>query len=179
MNRRDALKIVLTLFGGSVFGAHRLLANAISTPGEAFAFSSADATLLDQISETILPQTPDSGGAHAAKVVDFMQEIVRDFYTDTERSTFVKGLTELDALSRSSNSGRTFVQLAPTERADLLLRLERSSPVPPYYRMIKQLTVWGYFTSEIGATQALAHVAVPGRFEGCVSVSPSARAWAE
>jgi hypothetical protein len=32
--------------------------------------------------------------------------------------------------------------------------------------MIKQLTLWGYFTSKIGATQALQNVPVPGRYDG-------------
>jgi hypothetical protein len=35
-----------------------------------------------------------------------------------------------------------------------------------YYTMIKQLTLWGYFTSKIGATQALQNVPVPGRYDG-------------
>ena len=35
-----------------------------------------------------------------------------------------------------------------------------------YYTMMKQLTLWGYFSSEIGATKALHHVAVPQRYDG-------------
>ena len=37
-----------------------------------------------------------------------------------------------------------------------------------YYSMMKQLTLWGYFSSEIGLTKAFRHVAVPGRYEACV-----------
>ena len=179
MTRRDALKIVLTVCGGTVFGAHRMLADAISASAASLAWTAADLTLLDQISETIIPQTADSGGAHAAKVSDFMQEIVRDFYSDAERSTFEKGLAEFGSLIRTKFSGRIFSELNSAERAGALVDLERSSPVPEYYQMIKQLTVWGYFTSEIGATKALAHVSVPGRFEGCVAVGPETRAWSE
>jgi hypothetical protein len=47
-----------------------------------------------------------------------------------------------------------------------------------YFRMMKELTLLGYFTSEIGATQALRYVAVPGKYEGCVPYKKGDRAWA-
>ncbi len=37
-----------------------------------------------------------------------------------------------------------------------------------YFTMVKQLTLLGYFTSEIGATQAQRYIPVPGRYDGCV-----------
>lgn len=179
MHRREAVKIVLTIFGGSVFGAHRLLANALEAQDRAFELSAIDQAFLEGMSETIIPATPDSGGAKAAGVVTFMQEIIRDFYTDEERSTFSSGLIKLQSDVRSAHSGHSFAELTPKEREQWLLSLERQSPPLDGYRMIKQLTVWGYFTSEIGATQALAHVSVPGRFEGCVTVGPETRGWSE
>jgi hypothetical protein len=47
-----------------------------------------------------------------------------------------------------------------------------------YFTMIKQLTLWGYFTSELGATKALRYVAVPGRYEGCIPYKKGDKAWA-
>ena len=44
--------------------------------------------------------------------------------------------------------------------------------------MIKQLTLWGYFSSEIGATQALRYVAIPGKYEGCIPYKKGDKAWA-
>ena len=49
---------------------------------------------------------------------------------------------------------------------------------PHYFSMIKQLTLWGYFTSKPGATQALRYIAVPGRYEGCVPYKKGDKAWA-
>ena len=43
---------------------------------------------------------------------------------------------------------------------------------------MKELTVTGYFTSEIGATQALEYLPVPGKFEGDVPLKPGQKAWA-
>jgi hypothetical protein len=44
--------------------------------------------------------------------------------------------------------------------------------------MIKELTLLGYFTSEIGYTQALRYVETPGRFDPCVPYEPGDKAWA-
>lgn len=47
-----------------------------------------------------------------------------------------------------------------------------------YFTMMKQLTLWGYFTSETGATKALRYVETPGRFEGCIAYNKGDKAWA-
>ena len=44
--------------------------------------------------------------------------------------------------------------------------------------MMKELTLLGFFTSEVGATKALRYVAVPTKFEGCVEYKKGDRAWA-
>jgi hypothetical protein len=44
--------------------------------------------------------------------------------------------------------------------------------------MMKELTLWGFFTSEVGATKVLRYVAVPGKFEGCVDYKKGDKAWA-
>ena len=49
---------------------------------------------------------------------------------------------------------------------------------PHYFGMIKQLTLWGYFSSKPGATQALRYVAVPGKYEGCIPYKKGDKAWA-
>jgi len=49
---------------------------------------------------------------------------------------------------------------------------------PHYFGMMKQLTVWGYFTSEPGATKALRYLPVPGHYEGCIPYKKGDKAWA-
>jgi hypothetical protein len=48
-----------------------------------------------------------------------------------------------------------------------------------YYTMMKQLTLWGFFTSETGMTETLRHVPVPGRYDGAVPYVKGEKAWAE
>ena len=49
---------------------------------------------------------------------------------------------------------------------------------PHYFRMIKELTLLGYFTSEIGYTQAMRYVETPGRFDPCITYTAGDKAWA-
>jgi len=49
---------------------------------------------------------------------------------------------------------------------------------PHYFSMMKQLTLTGYFTSEVGATKALRYVAVPTRYDGCIPYKKGDKAWA-
>ena len=53
-----------------------------------------------------------------------------------------------------------------------------SEPPSKYFRMMKELALLGYFTSEIGATQALRYVESPGRYDPCVPYKPGDRDWA-
>ena len=47
-----------------------------------------------------------------------------------------------------------------------------------YYTMIKQLTLWGYFSSEIGSKQALRWVPIPGKYDGNLPYKKGDKAWA-
>jgi hypothetical protein len=47
-----------------------------------------------------------------------------------------------------------------------------------YFRLLRELTVLGYFTSEIGAKQALRYIETPGRYEGCIPYTKGEKAWA-
>lgn len=47
-----------------------------------------------------------------------------------------------------------------------------------YFRMMKELALLGYFTSEIGYTQAMRYQETPGRFDPCVPYRPGEKAWA-
>jgi hypothetical protein len=44
--------------------------------------------------------------------------------------------------------------------------------------MMKELALLGYFTSEIGMTQAQRYAETPGRYDPCVPYKPGDKAWA-
>ena len=47
-----------------------------------------------------------------------------------------------------------------------------------FFHKFRQLVITGYFTSEIGHTQARRHVPVPGKYEGCIPYKKGDKAWA-
>ncbi|MFZ5999973.1 MAG: gluconate 2-dehydrogenase subunit 3 family protein, partial [Bacteroidota bacterium] len=48
----------------------------------------------------------------------------------------------------------------------------------PFILMTKELTVSGFFTSEVGATQVLQYAPVPGAYHGCVPLAEVGKTWA-
>ncbi|MFZ6800064.1 gluconate 2-dehydrogenase subunit 3 family protein [Undibacterium sp. Di24W] len=66
-----------------------------------------------------------------------------------------------------------------TENKDNNFALQKEFESLPkhFYTMVKQLTLLGFFTSEIGATKTLRYVAVPGRYDGNVPYIKGQRAW--
>jgi hypothetical protein len=67
-----------------------------------------------------------------------------------------------------------------TENAGFTSILPKDKPKtePRFFSIIRDLTLLGYFTSEIGATKAMAYVDIPGRYDGCVDLKPGQKVWA-
>jgi hypothetical protein len=190
MNRREALSSVALLLGGTIIGAEMFLSgctNAEKNIGSAgLNFSPDDISFLDEVGDTIIPAT-DTPGAKDAKIGDFMHTIVRDCYDEKQQKIFIDGMASLNQASKQKN-GKYFVEASPEERKALLTELDKEQMAytakkkpedpPHYFRMMKELTIWGYFTSEPGATKALRYIAVPGKYEGCIPYKKGDKAWA-
>ena len=163
-------------------------------------FSVADVALLDEIADTVLPTT-STPGAKAAKTGAFMALMVTDVYAEVNQRAFTDGLRTLEAACRTA-TGVGFMQATPVQRVTLLEALDReqktateeqtapartrfpatpvpeAAPLPHYFRMMKELALLGYFTSELGYTKALRYIESPGRFEPDVPLAPGDRSWA-
>jgi len=179
MERRDLLKMIASVTGMAMIGMPGLVSGYgfVTIPEAGNMFSAADVAKLDEIAETILPRTT-TPGAKDAGVGLFMAQFVTDCYTPEQQAIFRSGLTDLDA-----RAGGSFVALAPKARTRLLDTIAEEAKVqtdadnPHYFTMIKQLTIFSFFTSEVGATKVLRYVAVPGYFEE-VDYVPGTPAWA-
>ncbi len=190
MNRREALSSVALLLGGTIIGAEAFLSgctNADKNIGVAgLNFSPDDISFLDEVGETIIPAT-DTPGAKEAKIGEFMHTIVRDCYEPENQQIFIAGMGKLNNASKQKN-GKYYLESTPAERKSLLMDLDKEQkeytakkkPTDPahYFRMMKELTVWGFFSSEPGATKALRYIAVPGKYEGCIPYKKGDKAWA-
>ena len=183
MNRRKALSLTATLLGTTIIGSEVLLTGCSVKEGSAFDPSQEQIALLDMVGETILPETEQSQGAKAAQIGRFMKSIVSDCYDEEEQAIFTDGIESIFLLAKD-NYGISFVQMSEADRLEMLTGLEEASgantgegPIH-YYVMMKQLTIWGYFSSEIGSKEALRFNPIPGRFEGCIPYVSGEKAWA-
>lgn len=185
MNRREALSRVALIMGGTVLGAEAFLSGC-TTGTPKISFSKDDISFLNEIAETILPAT-NTPGAKEAKVGEFMTVIVNDCYETKDQAAFMEGMKKLNEASTKA-SGKTFMQASVEQRHNLLVALDKEAAAfqktkkpdetKHYFTMLKELTLWGFFSSELGATKALRYVAVPGRYEGTVPYKKGDKAWA-
>lgn len=187
MNRREALSAVGFLMGGTIIGAEAFLSGCSKpSPVRTGLLSNDQIVFLDEVGETILPTTASSPGAKEAKVGEFMDVMLKDCYSPQDQKILMDGITTLDKASEAKYDER-FVALKPEEKHALLLGIDaeaskykqdkKEEDPDHYYSMMKQMTLLGYFSSEIGATKALSHVAVPGRYDACVPLKPGQKAW--
>jgi len=207
LTRREVIQRVTALVGGAALAGGDLLeafsfdaaARHHAMTQGAGAFTAADVALLDEIAETILPET-STPGAKAAKTGGFMALMVTDAYAPRDQQVFRAGLRALDdACRRATNA--SFMQASPAQRLALLETLDREqktameeranaprSRAPAaaaaddqpahYFRMMKELALLGYFTSEIGYTRAMRYIETPGRFDPCAPHAPGDKTWA-
>lgn len=186
MNRREAISSVALLLGGTILGAEAFLSGCKAKTDAGISFAANDISFLDEVAETILPAT-STPGAKAAKVGEFMTVMVKDCYEAKDQTIFMEGMKKLDEASKAKNS-KSFMESTPAQRHDLLVALDaeakeyqknkKKDDPNHYFRMMKELTLTGYFTSEVGATKALRYVAVPGKYEGCIDYKKGDKAWA-
>src|SRR5213083_688479 len=187
IDRREAIKRVTVLLGsvaliggsGLLEACERAQRNAASAQAGAGTFTAQDIALLDEVADTILPETK-TPGAKAAHVGAFMALMVTDTYDERQQTIFRDGIRKLNEAS--------FMTATPAQRLALLERLDREQKAymdarargapAHYFRLMKDLALLGYFTSEIGCTQAMRYEEAPGRFDPCVPYTPGETTWA-
>jgi hypothetical protein len=236
ITRREAVLRVSALLGTVTFVGGSALLSACERERPAVAagtgigkFTAEDIAFLDEIAETILPET-STPGAKAAKTGAFMALMVTDTYDARNQRIFRDGMRKVDEASRKAHDV-PFMSATPQQRLAVLERLDREqrahsqareraarrkrglADIPPearageahlpdqrkeaalgtdvgaataitadspahYFRMMKELALLGYFTSEIGCTQAQRYIESPARYDPCVPYKPGEKAWA-
>lgn len=186
MERREAVQYIALLMGGTMVGANAILTGCKSDTGKDQKFSAEDVAYMDEIGDTILPTT-STPGAKAAKVGQFMTVMVNDCYEEKDQKLFKEGLGKLNDYSKKTYNG-SFMDITPQQRHDLLVKLDaeqkeymktkKEKDPGHYFRMMKELTMLGYFTSEIGTTKARRYIETPGKYDGNIPYKKGDKAWA-
>lgn len=185
MQRRDLLRL---LGGVSIIAGltpEQLLAVGRATHRDLHAGRSPlgffDAHQLHTVAaagERIIPAT-DTPGALAAACERFTERIVADHYDTSRQQRFVDGLVDLDRRSAALH-GRLFVEGDGTRQDAVLSAVEsdayaaKADGADSFWRDLKYLTIYGYYTSEIGIEEELKVNRFPGRFEGSALITERA-----
>jgi hypothetical protein len=179
MNRREAIKktgLALGLAATSPLLMHLLQSCESKKPlgWSPQYFSEKQALLVAALANQILPKT-DTPGALDVGVDAFVDKMVAEVYNKNEQVQFIKGLDALEENSQLKN-GKLFTDLDNQKQYEFLYGLENemqqlavaASPrEKPFFLMLKELVLLGYFTSEEIMTKHLDYQPVPSKLIGC------------
>ena len=204
MDRRDLLKMIAASTGAAFVGGNAMAwgLRVPATDPSKVGLSKDDISLMSEVAETIMPRT-DTPGAKDAQCAQMMAVLVADCYTPVQQQAFKDGLRKLN-LASDERFDTPFLALSNAQRFELLTELDAEAkkynaernlwgavnqrpnsrdaddtdPLPHYFTMFKQLTLFTFFTSEVGATKVLRYVGIPGKFDGDLPYEKGDRAWA-
>lgn len=185
MNRREALKNVAFLMGGAIsVTSMGILFESFTLPEadkNQVSFTSTDEEILAEFADIIIPTTASSPGAKAAGIGTFIPMMIRDCYPVAMQKMFADGLKAMQ-YKCSKEYNKDFLSMSVPERQKLMVSLRdetiASSDTPTFFLLARDLTILGYFSSEIGCTQAREYLPVPGRYDGNAEYKPGQKAWA-
>jgi hypothetical protein len=199
MNRRDVLRM---LTAGAVLPAMTPELFAFyqqAHPGSSYSLRTLNPHQNDTVVamiDQIIPVT-DTPGAKAARVNEFIDVILTEWATDEERRNFLDGLADVD---KQSNElfGKDFAAASASQQLALLRSMDdavsiaraemrrRASNTPDeerdtqlkgkFFLVFKNITLHGYYTSEVGFTKELNLEIIPGSFHGCAVVPAERKA---
>lgn len=195
MNRRNALRKT-ALLAGSAVAAPSLFSLLQSckqqnrlewTP----VFLNEDqARFISSFVDTILPKT-DAPGALDVKADIFLDLVFAKTYDKKAQENVVSEIDTFNANCKS-NHGKVFADLSSEDKKAVLQKAEsetgkfnpsvwgtavgKQEPIG-FYRSLKSMTIWAYFSSEEIGLNYLSYDPVPGEYKGCIPLSDVGNTW--
>jgi len=190
IKRREALKRTALVMGSALSASTVAGIMQGCTPKPELAWSPAffnedQAALVTMMAETIIPRT-GTPGAREIGVPKFIEDMVKDVYAEDQRNMFMDGMRTFMEVSEEKN-GSSFAgmdsesQLAYLQSYNQQMQDNRGTAPADlrFFYQVKELTVAGFFTSEVGATQVLQYKAIPMEYKGCISLEEAGgKTWA-
>lgn len=190
MNRREAIQRTAMVLGYAISAPALagILNGCKSAPELTYKpvfFTEAQAGLVSEVAEIILPKT-DTPGAKDVGVPGFIDQMLRECYPQDAKDRFMQGLNEFEEDAKKTY-GDSFTSCEPEQQLELVKKYhdaaiagmkDKTLKDRPFILMTKELTMLGFFTSEPGATQVLQYIAVPGAYHGCLPLSEVGKTWA-
>lgn len=196
MDRREALKNTALLAGGILAGPSILSLLQSCTKvsrldWQPLFLNEGQARFISAFVDTILPAT-DTPGALDVNVDMFIDLFFEKSYDAEARQQVRKELDQLNA-EAEQEYGAPFADLNSENRKQFLLDLEKDGGTfrksvwgtavgdqeepPGFYKSLKSLTLWAYFSSEKVGEEILVYDPVPGVYKGCIPLSDVGNSW--
>jgi gluconate 2-dehydrogenase gamma chain len=193
MDRREAIRRTAWIMGGIVSAPAivGVLNGCTAKPDLNWKpefLSNDEGGIISEVAEIIIPKT-NTPGAKDAGVPSFIDLMLKDVYSKEDQDRFKEGLKAFDEDAKKSYDD-SFLSMDEEQRKEYVFKkheeaiaAEKSENKPekrPFILMMKELTMLGFFTSEVGAKQVLQYDPVPGAYKGCIPVSEAGngRTWA-
>lgn len=184
--RRSAIKKLATLCGLA------LSANSLSLMAESFSspkdvsrrkkrlLDRQQLVLVSELSELIIPTT-DTPGAIGADVHNFIDYQAAYCFNKDEQQQLVLFLEKISTSAQKAYK-KDYLACEKHQQIELLTQMEKAqgeftAEDRERFKQFKALVLFGYYTSEIGASKELAYLAIPGGYKGSVKFSTVGKAW--
>lgn len=189
MNRRSAIGSILLVTGGVALSVSSYKVYQWFKKPD-LNFLATQKALIEALSETIIPKT-DTPGAKDAGVADTILILLKDCTKRPTQNKFIEGLKELINYCKSEYN-KNYIDCSPTEQTIVLKHFQKKGTGfrgligkiqnkflgKSFYATLAEYTTYAYCTSELGATQGLSYVLIPGRYNGCITLEPNQKTWA-
>lgn len=186
IDRKEAIKRTAMLMGGVVFAPSILGVLKGCTPStdtwRPELMNRNQAALTTALAGTIIP-AGETDGAVEVGVPGFIESMIKNIYTEEQRELFLEGLEAFDKKCKE-DTGSAFADLSSEKQFEFAsiengLSIENEQfEGPQFFLVFKELTMIGFFTSEVGATQVLRYESVPGVYQACIPLEEVGRTWA-
>jgi hypothetical protein len=189
MERRKAIGNILLLAGGVTVSLTSYKGYQwFKKPDLDFIFEQKQ--IIEALAEIIIPKT-DTPGAKEAGVSDTILVLLKDCTPRPTQNRFIEGVKELINYS-SSEYNKDFLHCTIKEQSSILRHFQKKGKPfkgmigkiqnkflgKSFYETLAEYTTYSYCTSELGATQGLSYVLVPGRYNGCITLDKNQKTWA-
>lgn len=191
MQRRNALRLLagaaaLPLLSSDALALFRTIQSQISDNPTLKTLTPAQHAIVETMTELIIPAT-DTPGAKAARVGEFIDLILSDWSDDVDKKTFLDGLARVDQSSQTL-FGKNFVDGTVAQQSAIIRGLDEQltedyQHIEPdrhgkrpllektFFYMVKNLTLVGYYTSQVGQQEELHYEIIPSAHEQCAPIT--------
>ncbi|GEA10961.1 gluconate 2-dehydrogenase subunit 3 family protein [Alteromonas sp. KUL49] len=142
-------------------------------------FTRDEMLTLRSVCETVIPKT-DTPSAADVKCHEFIAHQLVACHTSDELANVKNIISAIDSFSKSEY-GNSYIALDSQIQTVVLESIEGTKGFDQvnaqHFSFLKGLIVFGYFTSEAGATKALSYQMVPGGYKGSIPVTPETKSW--